>query len=1104
MYLKKNFIFLLFLSLFLISCKSEKKQPEINNGVIDLRNWDFKANGPINLKGSWEFYWNELVTPSNLLLRTKAPDYIDAPSPWNYYEKGQKYSGSGFATYHIKVLLDDRPEQLGLYLPDQESAYNMYIQNVLVQSNGHVSQSPNSFVPQYLPSVTFFENSSKEISLTLQMSSFKHKNGGMINSIWLGNYSQIQRKRENNLLFELFLIGSILVISFYHMSMYLLRKKDKPQLFFGVFCLLITLRILTTGERVMAQYFPNLPWDIYIRLEYLSFYLSIPFWILFISSIFKKSFPKNISNILVITGLLFSATTFLPSKIFTGYLTYYQIYTFISGVICILLMAKGFYQKEKGSILFLIGWGILFISVINDILNLNYIINTPQLFPIGLFLFINFQAIVLSRNIIITFNKSEKLSLELKEKNEALKKLDVMKDEFLANTSHELRTPLNGIIGIAESMVDGATGELTYTQTENLKMIIGSGKRLSNLVMAILDFSKLKNQKIVINQKAVDLHQSSNLTLNFYRTLIKDKNLVLVNNVDKNFPEVYADEDKLQQILQNLIDNAIKFTESGRISVSAEIVGEKGSRIAQVTVSDTGIGIAQEKFALIFESFVQGDASIEREYGGTGLGLSITKHLVELHKGNIKVESELGTGSKFIFTLPLSNEIVNNSELEENNYLEEKIDKFEQRKNEEKEVYNGPERRKSRHEKIMVKKGDGGKILIVDDEPVNLQVLKNILGLHDYEIIQAQNGIETLKLIDNGLIPDLIVLDVMMPKMSGFEVCRKIREKWNASQLPVILLTAKDQTYDLIEGLESGANDYIPKPFSKNELLARIKTHLHLSKITEAYGRFVPGEFLKFLQKESIIDVKLGDQIQKEMTILFTDIRSFTKISESMTPKENFDFINTLLERIGPIIRERNGFIDKYIGDAIMALFPLKPQDALEASIKMRKELVEYNKERVANGLIPINTGTGIHFGNLMLGTIGEKKRMDGTVISDAVNLASRLEGLTSRYGSSIIISENVLKLIDNPENYHFRFLEKTTVKGKNVPVSVYEVFDCDDEDIINLKNLLKNDFEKGVKYFSEENYEEAKIIFSDILAKNPKDKAAEYFYSQIINKLRS
>ncbi|MFN4150291.1 MAG: response regulator, partial [Candidatus Sericytochromatia bacterium] len=628
-------------------------------------------------------------------------------------------------------------------------------------------------------------------------------------------------------------------------------------------------------------------------------------------------------------------------------------------------------------------------------------------------------------------------------------------------------------------------------------------KRLANLVMAILDFSKLKNQNIVLNQKSVDLNQASNLTLNFYRTLIKDKKLVLVNNVNKNFPEVYADENKLQQILQNLVDNAIKFTESGKISVSAEIKGDKGNRIAEVTVSDTGIGIAEDKFEVIFQSFVQGDASIEREYGGTGLGLSITKHLVELHNGKIRVESKLGQGSKFIFTLPLSNEVTNIDSLNENNYLEEKIDNFEQRRNEQKEVYNGPERRKSRHEQIMVKKGEGGKILIVDDEPVNLQVLKNILGLHDYEIIQAQNGMETLKLIDNGLVPDLIVLDVMMPKMNGFEVCRKIREKWNASELPVILLTAKDQTYDLVEGLESGANDYLTKPFSKNELLARIKTHLHLSKITEAYGRFVPSEFLKFLQKESIIDVKLGDQIQKEMTILFTDIRSFTKISETMTPKENFDFINTLLERIGPVIRERNGFIDKYIGDAIMALFPVKPQDALEAAIKMRKVLVEYNAERIANGLLPINTGTGIHFGNLMLGTIGEKKRMDGTVISDAVNLASRLEGLTSRYGSSIIISENVLKSIENPENYHFRFLENTTVKGKNVPVSVYEVFDCDDEELINLKNSLKNDFEKGVRYFSEENYEEAKIIFSDIISKNPKDKAAEYFYSQIVYKLK-
>ena len=186
------------------------------------------------------------------------------------------------------------------------------------------------------------------------------------------------------------------------------------------------------------------------------------------------------------------------------------------------------------------------------------------------------------------------------------------------------------------------------------------------------------------------------------------------------------------------------------------------------------------------------------------------------------------------------------------------------------------------------------------------------------------------------------------------------------------------------------------------------------------------------------------------------------------------------------------------MGDAIMALFPEKPQDALDAAIEMLKIIDLFNDLRIQRGLIPITTGTGIHFGNLMLGTIGEKRRMDGTVISDAVNLASRLEGLTTRYGSAIIISENVLLLLDNPDSYHYRFLEKTTVKGKNIPVSVFEIFDCDPYEVKSLKQETKADFEYAVKLFSDKNFSEAKNIFGKILKINPEDKAAEYFYNQI------
>jgi len=265
----------------------------------------------------------------------------------------------------------------------------------------------------------------------------------------------------------------------------------------------------------------------------------------------------------------------------------------------------------------------------------------------------------------------------------------------------------------------------------------------------------------------------------------------------------------------------------------------------------------------------------------------------------------------------------------------------------------------------------------------------------------------------------------------------------------------------------------------------------HQLQLMKAYKNFMPNEYLKFLEKQSIMDIKLGDQVEKEMTILFSDIRSFTELAERMTPKENFDFINAFLKQIGPIIRKNKGFIDKYIGDAVMAIFSDSPEDAVESAILMQKQMMAYNQTRKTNEP-PINIGIGIHTGKLMLGIVGEEERMEGTVISDAVNLTSRLEGLTKEYGSNIIISEEVMEKIKNNKNFKFRFLDTIQVKGKIIPVSIYEVLNGESEEIMELKLRLQKEYESGWNLFCEGRINEAIDIFKQILKINPQDKASE------------
>ena len=395
---------------------------------------------------------------------------------------------------------------------------------------------------------------------------------------------------------------------------------------------------------------------------------------------------------------------------------------------------------------------------------------------------------------------------------------------------------------------------------------------------------------------------------------------------------------------------------------------------------------------------------------------------------------------------------------------------------------------------VIKNSSDFTNILVVDDEPATQSLLAAFLAMGGYTVTQALNGEEALRALQDEGKFDLVLLDIRMPKRSGHEVCRRILEQFLPSELPVIMLTADEKGSTLIEGYNSGTSDYLTKPFKKDELLSRIKAHLHLLKINMAYEKFVPREFLHALGHESILDVKLGDQTHQEISIFFSDIRSFTKMSEGMSPKENFDFLNDYLQRVTPTIKNNNGFIDKYIGDAIMALFPKKVEDAIEAAIDTMKQIKIFNIERQEHGSPPINIGIGLHTGSFMLGKIGDKEWSDVTVISDAVNLASRLEGLTKRFGCSITISDYSLSKLQDRNKYNHRFLGKIQVKGKKDIVSVFEIYDGDPDHIIDLKIKTKIDFEEGLHHYFEREFAEAIICFKKVLYKNPDAKTALFY----------
>lgn len=413
---------------------------------------------------------------------------------------------------------------------------------------------------------------------------------------------------------------------------------------------------------------------------------------------------------------------------------------------------------------------------------------------------------------------------------------------------------------------------------------------------------------------------------------------------------------------------------------------------------------------------------------------------------------------------------------------------------------------------------DESVILIVDDDQTNLNVIIDYLKMAGFKTITARNGEMGIKRAIFSQ-PDLILLDVMMPGIDGFETCRRLQAEPATKNIPILFMTALTDVDNKVKGFDMGGVDYITKPIEEKEVLARVDTHLRLKEANDvlknqaeileqkvqertrqllltnqAFARFVPNEFLKALGQPNILDVKLGDHMQGDMTIMFSDIRSYTTLSETMTPQEVFNFTNGYHNRMTPIIRAHHGFVQQFQGDGVVSVFPGEPADGIQAAIAIQRKCEEYNRERTQKHRTPIRVGIGLHSGPLMVGIIGDTERWETGVPSDTVNTAVRMEGLTKYYGVSIIVSETSFAGLNDPDQYHYRFLDKVQVIGKTRAISIYEVFDADPEELFERKLSTKSLFEEGQHHYFAKDFAEAVKCFTDVLKVLPDDLTTKHY----------
>ena len=325
-----------------------------------------------------------------------------------------------------------------------------------------------------------------------------------------------------------------------------------------------------------------------------------------------------------------------------------------------------------------------------------------------------------------------------------------------------------------------------------------------------------------------------------------------------------------------------------------------------------------------------------------------------------------------------------------------------------------------------------------------------------------------------------------------------IRKAMQTDELQVYeqQLTISDQAQDEeVRLVKTGDNELL---IIVRDITERKQAEATLKSLKDAFARFFPSEYLQFLRKDSVVEVQLGDYVSKTMAVMFSDIRSFTTLSETMTPQENFNFVNAYLKRVSPEIRNHYGIIVKFLGDGMMAVFPEGADDAVKAGIAKQKRVQEYNEERLARGHLPIQVGIGIHVGHMMLGMVGEDNRIQGDAFSDNVNLTARLEGLTKFYGVSMLISGQTLEYLSNPDQYQIRFLDRAIVKGRNEAIAVYEVLDAENEEICHLKLQTQPNFAQGVSYYRDRALTDAKACFERVLAVNPLDKTAKLYLERV------
>ncbi|MEC0240658.1 ATP-binding protein [Paenibacillus dokdonensis] len=828
-----------------------------------MRSFDFTDNRMVTLDGDWEFYPGKFMkqSDSNTISSEKGRMFIPVPGKWDSLISANN-SPYGYGTYRLRIKVDpDNERMYGIRIPNVATSSELYVNGRLLAKEGQPAKIKQQYTARSAPYTAVFKADTDEIDIIVHAANYDNSiRGGLNESIKFGSRRAVEKAVEFSVNMQIVVVVVLMIHALYAMILYVIGTRNPSLIYFFMLVVSTIVMTLLDDDKLLLVWMPTLGYEWSIKLILLSFIGVGAFLLQFAKSLLPEHEENMVFRwfplLCVIAALL---TVLLPAGYALSALAVYYTMDLIACLYFLMFSLRTALKSDKNAIYLVLGLTCVLTNIIGGYLK--GLLDTGY-YPIDLivafFAFASFW-----------FKRYFHVSAQTAKLAEKLQQADKLKDDFLANTSHELRNPLHGILNIAQTILDTGINDTDDKNRENMKLLISVGKRMSYMLNDLLDMRRLQENGIRLDIGSVRVQGVASGVTDMLRFMTEGKPIRIVNDIPAGFPSVKADENRLTQILFNLLHNAVKYTEQGQITIKAEVKEAK----ANIVVADTGIGIDLQTQQRMFAPYEQGDPGITAIGSGIGLGLSICKQLLELHGSTLEVDSIPGQGAVFSFALPFSDASSKQYETAmiapvTAVYAETAVS-----------ASSGP--RMDMNKLGSATDSDQPNILVVDDDAVNLNILSSLLASEKYNVVTAASGPEALAILDTREW-DLIITDIMMPRMSGYELSRFIRQRFSVSELPILLLTARSRPEDIDMGFLSGANDYVTKPVDAMELKSRVRALTELKQSVR-----------ERLQMEA---AWLQAQIQPHF--LYNTLNSIAALSEIDNDK-----MSALLEAFGNYLR---------------------------------------------------------------------------------------------------------------------------------------------------------------------------------------------------------